>query len=153
MQSKPAFHRSRNRHAVNALTWHCLYSVLRQKFRIQGFRRWPGRIQTGELPGPGVPVNDEKIAADTRHHRFREPEQGIGGDRSVRGRAPARQHLRSRLRGQDLARGNDPLLADYHGAPVVAGHLRMRRCGTNETQAGKRECFSHRFQNTNFRPN
>ena len=70
--------------------------------------------------GLGGVINCEQIAPNAVHHRLDYSEHGVGGNCGIDSGATTGQDLRSRLRCQRLAGGDDAAARDDHGSRVGA---------------------------------
>ena len=99
--------------------------------------RGPGGVQAGQLAGLRVPIHDEKIAAQSRHHWLCDAENRVRSDGGIHRRSAASQDLRSSLGCQNLAGRCDSLLADDDGTAIVAAeHLSVHERHNEEDDSG-----------------
>src|SRR2546421_10698726 len=66
----PSFNRARNGYAMYTVPRHGRNSLLLQKINGQAARRPAAGIQAVEFPALRVPINQQKIAAASVHHRL-----------------------------------------------------------------------------------
>ena len=114
----PSFHRARDGYAMNPILWHGRNPLLLEKISRQAARRPSAGIQAVKFPALGFPINEEEIAADSVHHGLSDAEHRIGRDSRINRRSAARQNLCARLRRENVTGGDDPAIADDHGATV-----------------------------------
>src|SRR5262245_36435426 len=92
----PTVDRSWHGDGVDADRWHFLDLLFRENRRRESFWCGTGRVETDIFAGFGVPIKDEQVAADSIHHGFNEPKDGVGRDCGVGGGAATLQDVHSR---------------------------------------------------------
>ena len=79
-----------------------------------------------------------KVAADTAHHRFHNPEHCIGGNSRVYCASALREDHRAGLRRKDLTGSNDPATSNHHRSAVdTVSLLGAQKAGASE-RSGKK---------------
>ena len=144
VQPLPTIHRAWHGHRMDPSLRHPVRICLREKFLGQPLRRPAGAVETDNLPGLAVAHNDEKIAANTVHHRLHYRQRRVGRNRRIDRIPTPRQNLRAGLRSQCLARRGNAALRNHHRSGL---RTVLRECGhghdDNECEAAK-DVLRHR---------
>jgi hypothetical protein len=110
----PSLYSAGDRDAVDAAPRHRRNALLRQKLHGKFARRPAARVQTIEFAGLGLPVDEKQVTADPVIHGLGDAKHCIGCDGSVDRRSALGQHVRSGLRSQVMAGGDDAAVRHHH---------------------------------------
>ena len=103
-------------------------------------------IQAIQLACFGVPVNGEKVAADSIGHGLGDAQDGIGGDGRIDGGSALLQNSCARLRRLDVAGGDDAVLRRNDGTPVrpiLCWEASSGGCESDECECGPERNHLH----------